>query len=163
MEPSGGYKAVLPTIVLHPTNLLGQGSPSWGVGKSSPAREAAPYLQLPSLPERARWWQQQVCPQQPCWLQPTTLAGEEATAQPSLTEGKHPAHGVGEWSCAGVAGRSAARRSCLTKTVSHKKSRARLKSTSFSTCQRQTQEPRSVPWGLVETVKQIFRDMLEQS
>lgn len=118
--------------------------------------EAALYLQLSSLPQRAHWWQQQACSQQTCWLQPTTLSGEKATAQPSPMEGKHPARREGEQWCAVVPGRSTARRNFPNKMVSHKKSRAHLKLPWFNICQRQTQGPRSVPWGLVETVKQGY-------
>lgn len=128
------HNAVLPTIILHPTNdILGQGFPSGGV-KSSPAWKAIPYLQLSSLAEGVHWWQQEACPQQPCWLQPTTLAGEQATAQPSPWKGEHPAHREGRQWCAGVVRRSTAR-SCQTKMVSHKEFRSHLQSTWFSICQ----------------------------
>lgn len=136
--------------------LITSSVPRPGGGKSSSAWEAALYLQLSSLSETVCWWQQQVHCQQPRWLQPTSLAGEEATAQPSPMEGKRPARREGEQWCAGVTGRSAARRSCPNKMVSHKKSRERLKLTWFDICQRRTQKPLSVPWGLGETVKQGY-------
>lgn len=114
--PSGGYSVVLPAIVLHLADTLGQ---SFYPGELRALVQGKHY-HTRSFPacQRAQCWHQQACPRQPRWLQPTALAGQEPAAPPTPWE----AHGEGGQCCnCGVAGRSAGR-SCLTKTTSPKKS-----------------------------------------
>lgn len=109
--PPDRYNAVLPTTVQHPMNMLGLGA-----SKSCPAQEAVPHLQ----PSSSRWQHKGVCPQQLCWLQATTLAGQEATAQ-KKAEGKSQPRGGRVMVC--WAGRKGcAWSSCPTKAASHRRS-----------------------------------------
>lgn len=113
---SGGYSVVLPAIVLHLADILGQ---SFYPGELRALLQGKHYhtRRFPAC-QRAQCWHQQSCPRQPRWLQPTALAGQEPAAPPTPWE----AHGEGGQCCnCGVAGRSAGR-SCLTKTTSPKKS-----------------------------------------
>lgn len=109
--PPDGYNAVLPTTVQHPMNMLGLGA-----SKSCPAQEAVPHLQ----PSSSRWQHKGVCPQQLCWLQATTLAGQEATAQQKAEEKSQPRGGRVMVCWAGRKG--CAWSSCPTKAASHRRS-----------------------------------------
>lgn len=104
--PPGGYSAVLPTTVQHPMTMLGLGEVRAVLhGKQ---------CHICSLPAVGG---SRGCPQKPCWLQATALAGQEATAQQKAEETSQPRGGRVMVCWGGRKG--CARGSCLTRAASH--------------------------------------------
>lgn len=156
--PSGGYDAVSPTIVLL-IAAWARVPHSRGSEKLSWAGSHTVFVAFQT--DRESTLVAAACPQQLCWLQPTTWQGR-GSYSPTKPSGGEVSWYREEKSILGW------QEGLLWGVVQLNGSPTRnlgrvLKSTWCSICQRQTQESHSVLWGLAETVRCIFRGMLEQS